>query len=153
MAGTNFVACFEAVVYRNEYWYTDGTRGNLVSFHCHAIVWMGSLSGLRRLKQRIEGRFKPILSDSGVQVSKMKSVASALAYMAKLPVLGKRTVRKRSGKIGQEDTTISYRSRRNLFHAFKDYGTFDLWLGGKDGARALRSARQSAKDKLSRIEV
>jgi hypothetical protein len=147
-AKTNFVASFDVAPYKNENWQTEGETGKLICFHCHAIVWSGSLSGLRRLQNKIQGRFKPILGKSrGVHMKALKTesdLAGTLTYMAKMPVLGKRTVPK-NGKTTQRDANVSFRTRRELFHALKDYSTFDFWLAGGEGTAILRRPRNRLK--------
>ena len=96
LVGSNFIANFEAAPYRDERWETNGESGKLICFHCHAIVWAGSLSGLRRLQQKIQGQFKPILgAKRGVNMRRLPTendLAGALVYNAKMPVLGKRCI-------------------------------------------------------------
>ena len=90
LVGSNFIANFEAAPYRDERWETNGESGKLICFHCHAIVWAGSLSGLRRLQQKIQGQFKPILgAKRGVNMRRLPTendLAGALVYNAKMPV-------------------------------------------------------------------
>jgi hypothetical protein len=39
LTGLSFVAAFEAAYYVNEKWKKNGKEGNVISFHCHAVVW------------------------------------------------------------------------------------------------------------------
>jgi hypothetical protein len=38
LSGLSFIAAFETAYYVNEEWEKAGSRGKLVSFHCHAVV-------------------------------------------------------------------------------------------------------------------
>jgi hypothetical protein len=147
LVGCNFVACFEAAVYKNEQ-YDDG---KLISFHCHALAWSNSEAYLRRLQRRIKPRFKPILGNkSGVRFDSRKSetsLANSLLYMGKMPVMGKRTYPKRGGRTGQRNSKIMFRSRKNLFHALKKNKTFDFWLAGGEGGRILRRSKNRLVEK------
>ena len=151
LSGTDFIASFDAAVYANESWQTNGEDGKLVSFHCHAIVWIGSQSGLDRLRRRIQRQFRPILGNkSGVHVRRIKDetgLARSTRYLAKMPLLGYRTLRRRNGKKIQTHSKITFSSRRNLFHALKNYSTFDFWLAGGEGVPVLRGPRNDLKRK------
>ncbi len=145
LAGAHFIAHFEAAVYLNERWETEGMEGKLISFHCHAIVWIGSESTFRRLQRKICRRFKPLLGKkSGVHAQVLRSAASvrcALAYDAKLPTLGYRTYVNKKGKKRQKHAPMTYSSRRNLFHALKDRSMFEFSVGGGEGGKILKNAR------------
>jgi hypothetical protein len=68
LSGLSFVAAFEAAYYVNEKWEKAGKEGNLVSFHCHAVVWATHYSQLSRRRKRIKPRFRAILGNkSGVR--------------------------------------------------------------------------------------
>ena len=153
LAGTNFIARFEAAPYQNEDWETDGVIGKLICFHCHAIAWSSSRSDLDRVRSYIKPRFKPILGkEAGAHFAALKTegdLVTALAYEAKMPLLGKRTVTNDKGKTTQRTSSrISYRTHRHLFHALKNYDLFQFWLaGGRDATGALRQARNRVKEK------
>src|ERR1035437_3467271 len=149
LMGTDFIGCFEAAVYNNEEWETDGVVGKLVSFHCHAISWASSYSLLSRLRSRIKGRFEPILGNRfGVRFAKLKTekdLVTAVAYIAKMPTLGYRTFKRENGKKRQESSKLSFKSRHHLFTALKKYDLFKFWLSGGDGVKAIRAARAKLK--------
>jgi hypothetical protein len=151
LAGTSFIANFEAAVYRNEPWVIGGKEGKLICFHCHALVWAGSLSGLRRLQQRIQGRFDPMLgNENGVHLREVHDedeLARSLVYLTKVPTLGYRTTKTKSGKKRQAHAKMTFSSRRNLFHALKDRSTFDFWLAGGEGRRVLSIPRSQLRKK------
>ena len=149
LMGTDFIGCFEAAVYNNEEWETDGVVGKLISFHCHAISWASSYSLLSRLRSRIKGRFEPILGNRfGVRFAKLKTekdLVTAVAYIAKMPTLGYRTFKRENGKKRQESSKLSFKSRHHLFTALKKYDLFKFWLSGGDGVKAIRAARAKLK--------
>lgn len=146
LAGTGFIARFEAEMYKNEFWERSGRRGKLISFHCHAIVWSSSRSGLRRLQRKIQGRFTPILSKKrGVHmkdIDDQSELAASLVYISKLPSKGKRTVPNGSRKT-QAPCRISLRTRLHLFNEMKKHKIFDYWLAGGAGARILSEAKSA----------
>ena len=156
LAKTNFIANFEAAPYRDEKWETGGESGKLISFHCHAIAWSGSLSGLRRLQKRIQGRFKPLLGkERGVHLKELPTendLAGTVVYLAKMPVLGKRIVPTNGRRI-QRDSRVTFSTRRQLFHALKDYSTFDFWLAGGEGKAILRRPRNKLKKQYRMKEL
>lgn len=148
LAGTNFIACFEPALYTNEPY--GGCSGKLVSFHCHALVWVSRKSELDFLRKCIKGRFRPILGNkAGVHISARKSrrdVAQTIIYMSKMPFCGYRTIVGQGGKRLQQKTPrVSYRSRSKLFHAMSKYSVFNLWLAGGRGVEPLREARNKLK--------
>ena len=157
LIGTDFIGCFEAAVYKNEEWETGGVLGKLVCFHCHAIVWASCYSLLSRLRSRIKSRFEPILGNkSGVRLDALKTrkdLLQAVAYIAKMPAMGYRTVRKSNGKKAQEPSRITFKSRHHLFTALKAYDLFKFWLSGGDGVRAIRAARAKLKGYKTRDPI
>ena len=130
--GLSYVAAFEAACYVNEKWEKAGKEGNLVSFHCHTVVWATSRAQLSRRRTRIKPRFRPILGNkSGVRfdaLKKAEDVCKALRYQAKMPALGYRTDRVGWGKKRQRSAKLSYRSRYLLFQALQPYDLLDFWL-------------------------
>ena len=60
LPGLTFIACFDVAYYTNEKWKKDGKIGNLVSFHCHALVWVHSSYKFRQIRMMAKRRFKPI---------------------------------------------------------------------------------------------
>jgi hypothetical protein len=150
LIGTNFIACFEPALYTNEKCGPDG--GKLISFHCHALVWVARKSDLDFLRKCITGRFKPILGNkAGVHISARKTrrdVGQTIIYMSKMPCCGYKTIVGQGGKKLQQKTSrVSNRSRGNLFHAMKEYSIFDLWLSGGEGVRPLREAKGKARER------
>jgi hypothetical protein len=149
LVGTDFLARFEAAVYKNEEWETGGVTGKLVCFHCHGIVWASSRSVLDRLRTRINPRFAPILSSkAGIRFDSLnteKDLVAALAYIGKMTTLGKRTVKKANGKTIQKPAKISFKSQHHLFNALKKHDLFKFWLSGGEGVRAIREARTKLK--------
>jgi hypothetical protein len=146
LSGLSFVAAFEAAYYVNEKWEKAGKEGNLVSFHCHAVVWATHYSQLSRHRKRIKPRFRPILGNkSGVRfdaLKKAEDVGKALRYQAKMPARGYRTVSRGWGKKTQTSAKLSYLSRYRLFTALQQYDLLDFWLAGCEGATILREARR-----------
>lgn len=151
LAGTNFIACFEAAPYKNETWVTDGEIGKLICFHCHAIAWPKRWSDLDRLREYIKPRFTPILGNpSGIRIDRLKAeddLQRALRYMTKMPFLGYGTITNGQGKKTQRSSKITFHSRRQLFHALKQHSLFDFWLGGGEGTHILREPRNRLKKK------
>jgi hypothetical protein len=151
LVGTDFLASFEAAPYKNEEWKTDGKVGKLICFHCHAVAWSGSRSGLDRLRSRIKGRFEPILGNkSGARFDALKTendLTKTIRYMTKMPFLGYRTVTNGKGKKTQRSSNITFKSRWHLFNALKQYDLFEFWLAGGEGVNTLREARNRLKKK------
>jgi hypothetical protein len=145
LSGLSFIAAFEAACYVNEKWEKAGKEGNLVSFHCHTVVWATHYSQLSRCRKRIKPRFKPILGNrSGVRfdaLKKAEDVGKALRYQAKMPARGYRTVSRGWGKKTQTSAKLSYLSRYRLFTALQQYDLLDFWLAGGEGSQVLREAR------------
>lgn len=146
LAGTDYIGCFEAGLYKNEKYITDGKEGRLISFHFHALISSSSKSKLDRLCRRMRERFTPILrKKSGVHKSMRQTVeerADTLLYLAKMPFLGYRTIQNGSGNTVQRSTSkLSYESRWLLFQAMRNYRTPDLWLAGGSEVSTLREAR------------
>jgi hypothetical protein len=138
LGGLSFVAAFEAAYYVNEKWEKAGKEGNLVSFHCHAVVWATHYSQLSRCRKRIKPRFRPILGNNGVRfdaLKKSEDVCKALRYQAKMPALGYRTVPRGWGKKTQASAKLSYLSRYRLFTALQQYDLLDFWLAGGEEQR------------------
>jgi hypothetical protein len=54
LTGLSFIAAFEAAYYTNEKWKKNGKVGNLVCFHCHAVVWATHYSQLTRRRKLIK---------------------------------------------------------------------------------------------------
>jgi hypothetical protein len=152
LTGLSFVAAFEAAHYVNEKWKKDGNEGNLVSFHCHAVVWATHYSQLARRRTRIKPkhlrrcRFRPILgSKTGVRFDRLKKaddVCRAVCYQAKMPARGYRTVTQASGKKTQKSANLSYIQRYRLFDALKQYDLLDFWLAGGEGTTIFHAARK-----------
>jgi len=152
--GLSYVAAFEAAYYVNEKWEKAGKEGNLVSFHCHTVVWATHYSQLSRCRKRIKPRFKPILGNkSSVRfdaLKKAEDVCKALRYQAKMPALGYRTDRVGWGKKRQRSAKLSYRSRYLLFQALQPYDLLDFWLASGEGAQVLREARSKLHEHRER---
>lgn len=146
LGGLNFLASFEAAVINNEYMETGGTRGKVVSFHCHAIVWATNMSQLKRRREKVVGRFKPLFgARSSIRIDRLKKEADlhrTLRYQGKMPVLGYRTIPSKRGGKNFAPAKLSGRTHYRLFEAFKHVGLFDLWLGGGEGAKILSEAKQ-----------
>ena len=150
LAGTNYIGNFDVALYTNEDWTTEGIKGKLVSFHCHAIVWARNRTQLDRLRQRIRPRFEPILGKSnGAHFKALPTVedaTSALSYSRKMPFLGYRTTVNRVGKKTQKKTAkLTFESRWHLFNELNKYSLFDFSLSGGGGTRILRAARHRIK--------
>jgi hypothetical protein len=144
--GLSFVAAFEAASYVNEKWQKNGKQGNLISFHCHAVVWATHYSQLTRRRKRIKPRFRPILgSKTGVRfdaLRKAEDVCKAVRYQAKMPARGYRTVAQADGKRTQKVVDLSYISRYRLFKALQQYDLLDFWLAGGEGKKIFGAARK-----------
>ncbi len=148
LMGTNFIACFEPALYINEQ-YNNG-NGKLISFHCHALVWVARKSDLDYLRKCIKGYFRSSLGEkAGVHISRRKSrrdVGQTIIYMSKLPCCGYKTVAGQGDKELQKKTTrVSLKSRSKLFHAMTKYTIFQLWLSGGEGANPLRDAKNKLR--------
>jgi len=145
----SFIACFEAACYKNEHWVTDGVRGKLVCFHCHALVWATSRSQLLRRRKQIKPRFAAVLGNkSGVRfdtLNAQEDLCQAIRYQAKMPLLGYRTYVNRRGRKNQVHAKLSLKTRYSLFVALQNYGLLDFWLSGGEGAQIIREARNSLK--------
>jgi hypothetical protein len=154
LSGLSFIAAFEAAYYVNEDWEKEGSRGKLVSFHCHAVAWATSWAQLARRRTRIKPRFRPILGNkSGVRfdaLKKAEDVCKALRYQAKMPALGYRTDLVGWGKKTQRSAKLSYLSRYRLFTALQQYDLLDFWLAGGEGAKILGEARTKLHEHRSR---
>jgi hypothetical protein len=146
LTGLSFVAAFEAAHYVNEKWKRNGNEGNLISFHCHAVVWATHYSQLTRRRTGIKLRFRPILGlKSGVRfdaLRKTKDVCKAVRYQAKMPARGYRTVVKANGKKTQKVAKLSYISHYRLFKALQQYDLLDFWLTGGEGKTIFGAARK-----------
>jgi hypothetical protein len=152
LAGTNFIANFDAALYKNETWVTSGVKGKLISFHCHAVVWGRNRTELDRLRTYIRPRFEPILgNENGARFDTLKTledVAGALAYLPKMTYLGYRTKVDAKGKKTQVSTPkLTYESRWHLFNELKKYSLFEFSLAGSEGVQILRAARNRLKAK------
>jgi hypothetical protein len=141
----------------NEKWEKAGKEGNLVSFHCHTVVWATHYSQLSRCRKRIKPRFRPILGNkSGVRfdaLKKAEDVCKALRYQAKMPAHGYRTVPRGWGKKTQTSAKLSYLSRYRLFTALQQYDRLDFWLAGGEGATILRQARMNLNEYRERQQL
>jgi len=158
LAGTNFIGNFDVALYTNEDWTTEGIKGKLVSFHCHAVVWGRNRTQLDRLRKYIRPRFEPILgNDNGAHFAALETVgdaAAALAYMPKLPFLGYRTEVNESGKKTQKNTPkVTFQSRWHLLNELMKHSLFDFSLSGGAGTHILRAARNRCKKKHKPREV
>jgi hypothetical protein len=148
LRGFNFIASFEVAYYVNEKWEKNGNWGNLVSFHCHAVVWTVHPSRLGRRRKKIKPRFRPISvlgSKTGVRFDTLKTpddVWRAVRYHAKMPFYGYRTVSRAGGGKTQRRAFLSYIQRYRLFKALQPYDLLDFWLAGGDGKAIMRSARR-----------
>ena len=146
LTGLSFVAAFEAAHYVNEKWKKDGNEGNLVSFHCHAVVWATHYSQLTRRRKRIKPRFRPILgSKTGVRFDRLKKtddVCRVVCYQAKMPARGYRTVVKANGKKTQKAANLTYIQRYRLFKALQQHDLLDFWLAGGEGKKIFGAARK-----------
>jgi hypothetical protein len=146
LSGLSFVAAFEAAYYINEKWQKNGNWGNLISFHCHAVVWASNYSQLTRRRQKIKPRFRPILgSKTGVRFDRLKKaddVCRAVCYQAKMPFYGYRTVTQANGKKTQKSASLSYIQRYKLFSALQQYDLFEFWLAGGEGKKLVGAARK-----------
>jgi hypothetical protein len=147
LQGLSYIACFEAVGYVNEHWTTGGVRGRLVSFHCHVLLWATSRNQLNSRRKRIKKRFMPVLgSRTGVRYDSLKhnserDMCRILAYQAKLPFLGKRTVLNASGRPNQVDVELPRETHFRLITAMQKYDLLDLWFAGGEGSTILDEAR------------
>jgi hypothetical protein len=146
LTGLSFVAAFEAAHYVNEKCEKNRKQGNLISFHCHAVVWATHYSQLTRRRKRIKPRFRPILgSKTGVRfdaLRKAEDVCKAVRYQAKMPARGYRTVARTNGKKTQKMADLSYRQRFRLFKALQQYDLLDFWLAGGEGKTIFGAARK-----------
>lgn len=146
LSGMTFIACFEAAYYVNEEVTKDGKTGNLVSFHCHALVWASSKFKLKRARMFSKSRFKPILGcKSAVRLDVIKSAEDACAtirYMTKMPFYGYRTVVE-GGKTKQKKAKLSSRQNYKLVNAMAAYDLLDLWLAGGQGAELMAGTTKS----------
>jgi hypothetical protein len=146
LTGLSFVAAFEAAHYVNEKWKKNGEKGNLVSFHCHAVVWATHYSQLARRRKRIKPRFRPILgSKTGVRFDRLKKtddVCRVVCYQAKMPARGYRTVVKANGKKTQKAAKLSFWQRYQLFKGLQQYDLLDFWLAGGEGKKIFGAARK-----------
>lgn len=145
LTGMTFIANFEAAYYTNEKFTKDGKTGNLVSFHCHAIVWAATTYRLKKARMNSKSRFKPILgSKCGIKLDTIKTaedVCGTIRYQTKMPFFGYRTVVK-NGKTTQKKATLSNIQRYKLFKAMGTYETLDLWLAGGEGAELIAAAKK-----------
>jgi hypothetical protein len=146
LTGLSFIATFEAAYYINEKWKKNGEKGNLVSFHCHAVVWATHYSQLTRRRKRIKPRFRPILgSKTGVRFDRLKKtddVCRVVCYQAKMPARGYRTVVKANGKKTQKAAKLSFWQRYQLFQGLQQYDLLDFWLAGGEGKKIFGAARK-----------
>jgi hypothetical protein len=145
LTGLSFIAAFEAAYYVNEKWKKNGKEGNVISFHCHAVVWATHYSQLTRRRKRIKPRFRPILgSKTGVRFDRLKKtddVCRVVCYQAKMPARGYRTVAQASGKKTQKAANLTYIQRYRLFKALQQYDLLDFWLAGGEGKKIFGAAR------------
>lgn len=145
MPQMSYIARFEVAYYVNEYWGIGDKRGNLLCFHCHAIVWAPTTYGLRKIRKAYSRRFDRVLGGaSGINVSALKSqadVAKALLYTAKMPLKGYRT-NSGNGRPKQEEAKLSKELRHRLFCAMQDIDLRDFWFGGGEGAEILKDTRR-----------
>jgi hypothetical protein len=150
LTGLSFIAAFEAAYYTNEKWKKNGNKGNLVHFHCHAVVWATHYSQLTRRRKRIKPRFRPILgSKTGVRFDRLKKsddVCKAVCYQAKMPARGYRTVTKANGKKTQKVADLSFKQRYRLFTALQQYDLLDFWLAGGEGKTIFRTTCKKLAD-------
>jgi hypothetical protein len=96
LGGTDHLVRFEAALYTNVTHEHNGTRGKLVLFHGHALVWGSSLSKLKRLRESVRHRFvAPPGTKTSMKLKRVRDgdVPKVVGYIAKLPVLGYRAVR------------------------------------------------------------
>jgi hypothetical protein len=146
LTGLSFVGAFEAAYYTNEKCKKNCETGNVVSFHCHAVVWATHYSQLTRRRKRIKPRFRPILaSKTGVRFDRLRKdddVCRAVCYQAKMPLRGYRTVTKANGKKTQKSANLSYIQRYRLFKALQQYDLLDFWLASGEGTTIYRAARK-----------
>jgi hypothetical protein len=146
LTGLSFIATFEAAYYVNEKWKKYGKEGNVISFHCHAVVWATHYSQLARRRKRIKPRFRPILgSKTGVRFDRLKKtddVCRAVCYQAKMPARGYRTVVKPNGKKTQKAAKLSFWQRYQLFKGLQQYDLLDFWLAGGEGKTIFGAARK-----------
>ena len=146
LTGLSFVAAFEAAYYTNEKWKKNDNEGNLVSFHCHAVVWATHYSQLTRRRKRIKPRFRPILgSKTGVRFDRLRKaddVCKAVCYQAKMPARGYRTVMKANGKKTQKVADLSFKQRYRLFASLQQYDLLDFWLAGGERKQLVGAARK-----------
>ena len=154
LSGFNHISRFEPVTYQNEFCTKGNVRAPLVCFHCHSLMWTtASYSQLERLRSSLKYRFRSDRSrDDGPHFSRLqdpRSVATELAYISKMPTLGKRMVERGGLPPLQKSRTISYRSYNHMFNELRKHDMYTLWLSGGDGAKLLREARSrldKAKD-------
>lgn len=158
LAGTNFIGNFDVALYTNEDWTTEGIKGKLVSFHCHAVVWGRNRTQLDRLRKRIRPRFEPILgNDNGAHfkaLPTLEDAAGALVYIPKMPFLGYRTVVDQYGKKTQKNTPkVTFKSRWHLLNELMKHSLFAFSLSGGAGTDILRAARNRCKAKHKPPEI
>lgn len=154
LAGFDFIGRFEPVTYQNEFYGNGRSRGPLVCFHCHCLVWTtASYSKLERLRRSLRHRFGGNVDDSeGVNFSRLKSakdVGKGAAYLSKMPALGKRTEDRGAGRSVQRSRMISYRSYNAMFNELRKHDMYTFWLSGGDGSKFLRDARKRLKNQAS----
>lgn len=144
LGGLNFLGRFEAAHYVNEYHVVDGVKGNLILFHCHALVWSSSHSKLKRMRQRVHGRFRPVAwSKTGMRLQKVSAddVPRVVGYIAKMDTLGYRRL-SHGDRNRQDHAAIRPGSRYRFFSHMRQYSLFDFWLAGGEGKVPLRKARK-----------
>lgn len=144
LPGLTYIACFEIAYYTNEEWEKDGKVGNLVSFHCHAIVWALSSYKIKQARMKAKGRFQPILgNNSGMRVDTLKSaedVCNVIRYQTKMPFYGYKTVIV-GAKRRQKKSRLSNLQNYRLLKALGTYEVLDLWFAGGKGAQLMANAR------------
>lgn len=144
LRGVDFLARFEAAHYVNEYHVVDGVKGNLILFHCHALVWASSHSKLKRMRQQMHARFKPVAwAKTGMRLQRVpvEDVPRVVGYIAKMHTLGYRHLT--DGKSNRQDhAAVRPGSRYRFFSHMRQHSLFDFWFAGGEGKVPLRKARK-----------
>jgi hypothetical protein len=145
--GMDYIAVFEAAVYPESKWTTNGTTGCLVSFHCHAVIWSTSESKLRRHKRAISARFEPVFEGETTtypvlnDLKTIMDLLKVLRYVTKMPLEGYLKKRK-DGKVSQEHAQLEAGHHYRLFKFLRDRSLFDAWFAGGKGGAILREVRR-----------
>jgi hypothetical protein len=144
LGGLSFVAAFEAAYYVNEKWEKAGKEGNLVSFHCHAVVWATHYSQLSRCRKRIKPRFRPILGNNGVRFDALKKKRGRLQGSSLPSENARPRLPDRASGVGQENPSIGQALvpvTLSSVHGSSTIRPARFLAGRWRGAKILREAR------------